>query len=254
MQIVSLITDFGYKDYYLAELKALLYTRCNDINILDISHDIPIYDISLAAYKMKYMMKSLPENSINLICVNNFYNEEPRYLIVRHEEKYFIGPDNGILSLLIEEVRNAYVIDTDEIKDKSLSNIYAHAIACINHGLPLHEFAIAVDYIELKYSFMPVVTQNQIKATIIHIDHYGNVITNCTQAIFEKARDNRSFSIFYKPGEPIRRLSSHYGQVNIGEPLARFNPTSHLELALNMDHASNQLHLYKNETIQIDFH
>jgi S-adenosyl-L-methionine hydrolase (adenosine-forming) len=254
MQIVSLITDFGYKDYYLAELKASLYTRCSDIVILDISHDIAIYDISLAAYKMRYMMTALPQNSINIVSVNNYYNEDPRYLIVKHDEKYFIGPDNGVISLFIDDVKDAYVIDIEGLKDHRLSNIYSHAIACLNHKLPLEEFALPVDYIELKYSFRPVVTQNQIKATIIHIDHFGNVITNCTKAIFDKARSNRMFSIFYRPGEPIKKLSRHYGDVGVGEPLALFNPTSHLELALNMDHASDQLHLYKNETIQIDFY
>jgi S-adenosyl-L-methionine hydrolase (adenosine-forming) len=254
MRIISLITDFGYKDYYLAELKASLYNRCNDITILDISHDIPIYDISLAAFKMKYMMKSLPKNSINLIAVNNFYIEEPRYLIILHEDRYFIAPDNGVLSLLIENIKEAYVINTSNLEDDSLTNIYTHAIACLNVGLALEDFAFPVQYIELKYSFMPVITQNQIKATIIHVDHYGNVVTNCTLDAFEKARAGRSFAIYYKPGDPLKRLAKHYGEVGIGEPLALFNPASHLEIALNLDNASDQLHLYKNETIQIDFY
>jgi hypothetical protein len=254
MQVISLITDFGYRDYYLAELKASLYTRCKDITILDISHDIPLYDIALAAYKMKYMMKSLPDYSINLIGVNNFYNEAPRYLVVVYKEKYFLAPDNGVLSLLFDKIENAYVINTDDLQDLSISNIFTHAIACINMGLALEDFAMPTKYIELKYSFMPVVTQNQIRATVIHVDHYGNVVTNCTLDIFERARSGRSFAIFYKPGDPIRRICKHYGEVGIGEALALFNPASYLELALNSDNASDQLHLYKNETIQIDFY
>jgi S-adenosyl-L-methionine hydrolase (adenosine-forming) len=254
MQIISLITDFGDKDYYLAELKASVYTKCKDVVIIDISHDIPVYDISLAAYQMKYMMKSLPAKSINILSVNNYYDTHPRYIIMEHDDKYFIAPDNGILSLLVDRLDTVFEIDISTLSDKRLSNIYGHAIACLHHNLPLEEFSRQINDVDQKFGFMPVVTQNQIKATILHVDQYGNVITNCSKLIFEKSREGRSFAIYYKPGEPIRTISNHYGEVNFGEAVALFNNADYLELAINMDNASKQLHLHKNETIQIDFY
>jgi S-adenosyl-L-methionine hydrolase (adenosine-forming) len=255
MQLVSLITDYGRKDYYLAELKAALYTKCKDLVMIDISHEIPVYDISLAAYHLRYMLSTLPKNSINIASVHNFYCPEPKYIVFQHEDLYFIGPDNGLFSLVFEDIDiNYFYIDLDVLQDRSLHNIYAHATACIHHGLPLEEFAKPLDEISTRFNFRPVVTKDQIKATIIHIDQFENVVTNCTKDIFEKSRGNRSFSIYYKPNNPIVTISNHYGELPMGEVLARFNSAFFLEIAINLGNACSTLHLFKNETIQIDFH
>ncbi len=255
MQLVSLITDYGSKDYYLAELKTALYTKCKDLAIIDISHEIPVFDIALAAYHLKYMLHSLPQGSINIVSVNNYYDANPQYLVFEKNGTYFIGPDNGLFSLVFEdeEVQFSF-IDLSLLKDKDLHNIYAHAVACINHGLTLNEFAKPISEIVTKLNFKPVVTKDQIKATIIHVDQYENIITNCTKEIFEKSRNGRSFSIYYKPNDPLHEISEHYGEVGVGDALARFNNADYLEIAINLGMASTTLHLFKNETIQIDFH
>lgn len=253
MQLISLITDYGNIDYYSAELKAALYKRCESIQILDISHELEVHNISLAAYHLKYMLPSLPDKSIIIVAVNNYYERRPKYIVFKHEEKYFIGPDNGIFSLVFEELSDVYEINPLE-NSRQVTDIYAHASACIHHQLPFEEFANPLKEINSKITFRPVVTSTQIKATIIHIDKYENVITNLTRELFEKSRNGRMFSIYYKPNDPIEMLSKHYGDVAVGETLAMFNSANHLELAINMGKASSVLHLFQNETIQIDFH
>jgi hypothetical protein len=255
MQIVSIISDFGHKDYYLAELTASLYTKCDDIRIIDISHNLELFDISLASYYLKCMLPSLPQKSINIVSVNNYYSKKPRYLIFEREDKYFMGPNNGVFTLLFDDLENVYEINIDDLDDKQIHNIYSHACACLSHKLPLEEFSKPLETpLNTKLNFRPVVTKDQIKTTIIHIDQYENVITNCTKEIFEKSRAGRNFSIYYNPNDPIEYLSKHYGEVAVGEVLAWFNTSDHLELAINMGTASTSLHLFKNETIQIDFH
>ena len=171
----------------------------------------------------------------------------------KKDGQYYIGPDNGIFSMVMEEIEDPHLIDLDKCAGKQVFQIYAHAAACIHHGLPLDEFALPVKEYNARLGFRPVVTSNQIKATIIHIDHYENV-TNLSKELFEKSRNGRSFSIYYKPNEPIEMLSRHYGEVGPGETLAWFNAAGHLEIAINMGKASSTLHLFANETIQIDFH
>jgi S-adenosylmethionine hydrolase len=254
MQLISLITDYGLDDHYGAELKAALYKNCEQVRILDVCHNLKVYDIFLAAYYLKNLIPSLPSESINIVAVNNYYEKNPKFLVFRKEDQYFIGPDNGIFSMVMEEIEDPHVIDPAKCAGKQVFQIYAHAAACIHHGLPLDEFAYPVREYNARLSFRPVVTSQQIKATIIHVDHYENVITNLTRELFEKSRNGRSFSIYYKPNDPIEMLSKHYGEVGSGEVLAWFNAADHLEIAINMGKASSTLHLFANETIQIDFH
>ncbi|MBK8701824.1 MAG: SAM-dependent chlorinase/fluorinase [Saprospiraceae bacterium] len=254
MQLISLITDYGSTDYYSAELKAALYKNCEHIRILDVTHSVRVYDISLAAYHLKNILASLPKESINIISVNNYYDRNPVYLVFENEGMYFIGPDNGVFSMVFDDLQNVHTIDLSTLTGRQVHQIYAHAAACIHHGLPLDEFSVPVTEYNSRISFRPVVTGNQIKATIIHVDQYENVITNLSKELFEKSRDGRAFSIYYKPNEPIEMLSRHYGEVGHGETLAWFNSANLLEIAINMGQASSTLHLFANETIQIDFH
>lgn len=254
MQLISLITDYGLDDHYGAEMKAALYKNCENVRLLDVCHNLKVYDIFLAAYYLKNIIPSLPDDSINIVSVNNYYEKHPRYLVFKKDSHFYIGPDNGIFSMVMEEIEDPYLIDLEKCPGKQVYQIYAHAAACIHHGLPLDEFATPVKEYNARLGFRPVVTSNQIKATIIHIDHYENVITNLTRELFEKSRNGRSFSIYYKPNDPIEMLSKHYGEVSPGETMAWFNAAGHLEIAINMGKASSTLHLFANETIQIDFH
>lgn len=253
MKLISVISDFGNKDHYLAELKAAIYHRCNDVMFLDISHEIELYNISMAAYFLKNMLPELSHDSINIVAVNNYYDKKPKYLVFYRDNQFFIGPDNGIFSLLFDQMENIFEINTDFLDKKDAHTIYAHAAACINHGLPFEEFASPLEAVVERLDFRPVVTSSQIKTTIIHIDQYENVITNLTKELFDKTRNGRQFSIYYKPNDPVEILSKHYGEVSQGEVLAMFNKANHLEIAINMGKASSTLHLFKNETIQIDF-
>lgn len=253
MKLISVISDFGNKDHYLAELKAAIYHRSNDVVFLDVCHEIELYNISMAAYFLKNILPELSDDTINIVAVNSYYEKRPKYLVFYHENKFFIGPDNGIFSLVFESLENVFQINIDILEKKDANNIYAHASACINHGLPFDEFATPINAIVQRLDFRPVVTSSQIKATIIHIDQYENVITNLTKELFDKTRNGRQFAIYYKPNDPIEILSKHYGEIPQGEAMAWFNNAGHLEIAINMGKASSTLHLFKNETIQIDF-
>jgi len=104
-----------------------------------------------------------------------------------------------------------------------------------------------------KLPISPVITQSQIRATVLHIDHYNNAVINITREQFEKIRNGRNYEIYYKQKDPIRHISNHYGEVAVGDVLALFDSTGFLVIAINMNRASEQLNLVKNETIQINF-
>lgn len=254
-RLLSLITDFGNKDYFQARFKASVLKHCNDVNLIDVCHEIPLHDISLAAYQLKNIIQEFPEGSIHLVAVNNYYSEKARYLAFEHKAQYFIGPDNGIFSLVFPHLDQftVYEINGPGQFRPNASTTYLHAISCLCHQLPFEEFGKLAHDLNLKIDFKPVVTSNQLRATVIHIDHFGNVVTNLTREVFEQARIDRSFKLYYDPHDPLEHISKTYGSVGVGEPLCFFNEAGHLEIAVCMGNAAQLLNLKLTETIQIDF-
>lgn len=256
MQLVSLTTDYGSKDYYVAELKASILTGKSDFSLIDVSHYIDQYDIIQASYYLSNCIPSFPAGSIHIVAVNCNYKRKSRYLCFRREEQYFIGPDNGVFSLIFDDMdkEDVFVIQPPDNGNSSVNAIFSHAAAYIGHGLPLDEIGQKAENLNLKLKIQPVITSSQIRATIIHIDHFGNIIVNLKSETFEKVRNNRRFELYYKPNDPITFLSKDYGDVAIGDVLAFFNSAGYLEIAINMDRAASMLNLSKNEMIQINFY
>lgn len=256
MQIVSLTTDFGVKDYYVAKLKGQLLRQKKDIQIVDVSHHIAQHDITEAAFFIKNIYETFPEGSIHIVAVNNVYRKKSEYLVMQHEGQYYIGPNNGVFSLIFENAgtESAYIINGLHSSSVFYEELYARAVGYLSAGLPLDEIGPHPEEFVQKLALKPVVTQNQIRATIIHVDHYENVIVNIRRDEFEKIRQNRDFRIYYKQNDPINYLSRHYADVAIGDPVAFFNSSGYLEIAINMGKASSMFNLHRNENIQINFY
>lgn len=255
MQIVSLTTDYGSKDFYVAELKASILSRKNDFAIVDVSHDIDRFDIVQAAFFIQNVVPSFPQRSIHIIAVNCNYNRKTEYICFERDGHFFIGPNNGVFSLVFEDldVSKIYIIDAPNSAINSVNSLFSHAAAFIGHGLPLEDIGPVVPSFTHKLTIQPVVTSSQIRATVIHVDHFENVVVNLKKETFEKARDNRQFALYYKPHDPITFISKNYGDVPVGDPVAFFNSSGYLEIALNLDKASSMLNIQKNEIVQINF-
>jgi S-adenosylmethionine hydrolase len=255
MQIVSLTTDYGSKDYYVAELKASILGKKNDFSIIDISHHIDHFDIVQASFYLQNAVPSFPKRSIHIVAVNCNYKRKSEYICFEHNEHFFIGPNNGVFSLVFDDIddQKIYKINPADEENTSVNSIFSHGAAFIGHGLPLEDIGPKLENFNKKLVIQPVITSNQIRATIIHVDHFGNVVVNLKKELFEKIRNNRRFDLYYKPNDPLHFLSKDYGDVSIGDPLAFFNSSGYLEIALNLDKANTLLNLNKNEMIQINF-
>ena len=256
MQIVSLTTDFGRKDQYVAELKAAILTGKRDVAVMDISHDVDPFDIVQAAFLLQNTLHAFPEGSIHIIGVHLHYRRKSEIIAFEHSNQYFIGPNNGVFSLIFDNLteEQVFTVSEDGPHGKSKTTLLAHAASCLAHGLTLEEIGPGVTVFNRKLSIQPVVTSSQIRATIIHVDHYENVIINLKKDQFEKIRDGRQFSLYYKQNDPITFLSRDYGDVAVGDVLAFFNSAGYLEIAVNTERAATLLNLNKNETIQINFY
>jgi S-adenosylmethionine hydrolase len=255
MHIVSITTDFGLQDYYVAELKARIYQRSPDVQIVDVSHSVDSHDIVQAAHFVENVFRSFPQGSIHCIAVYNYYQKHSSFIIFEREGHYFIGPDNGVFSLIFEDLNSTdvYEIDHNLLGLESIAKIIGWATSYLVKGNPINEIGAHRTEINQKMGIKPVVVGSQIRATIIHIDHYENVVINLKREKFDKIREGRDFQIYYKQKDPITEISENYGDVAIADVMCSFNSAGYMQIGINMGKASSMLNLNKNETIQINF-
>ncbi len=253
-RIVTLTTDLGWKDYYLGSIKGSILSIDSSVNVVDVSHDIKTYDIVEAAFVLKNVYPNFPKGTIHLINVNSFQNRKPYFLVVKANDQYFIGPDNGLFTLVFEDLPSTIYQVAIEIGGTfPLNSIIAKIVGHLLHEKPLIEIGEPLSEIEQRIALQPVISKSQIRGTVIHIDNYENVILNINKSLFDRVRDGRSFALYFKRFDPICVICDHYADVSVGETLCLFNSAGYLEIAINMGKAASMHSLNLDETIQIDF-
>lgn len=224
-----------------------------DLQITDLSHEVPPYDIVRAAFIFKRVWRHYPEGTIHLISVNDYYQPRGRFLAVRFERQYFIGPDNGIFSLIFGKMpQETFVLDGYTKKD-TLSMIYARAVAHIARDKPFLEIGLPATRFSERLAFQPVIGPNYIRGAVVFIDRFDNVTTNITRELFEEVGRGRGFQLLIKRMAPIDGLSFRYHDVPEGEPLCRFDGDGFLEVAINLGRASTLLGIAIEDMVQVEF-
>lgn len=252
-RVITLTSDLGTKDYFVSLLKGEIYsTAGTNVILCDISHQVNQYDIQEAALFISIAHKKFPVGSIHVAKVYSYYSPEAQYICFEENGHYFIGPNNGIFSLVFPDLDPNKVLKI-ELEGGSNNQLISHACACIVNNLFPDEIGSKVENLTKKLSLHAVTTKNNIRATVIHIDSFKNVILNVTYELFERIRQGRRFELFYQQHDPITRISKQYGNGHVGDVLCLFNSGGLLEISINGGKASESLHLKKGETIQIYF-
>lgn len=254
MSIITLTTDFGHKDYYVAQLKGAILSQTPNSNIVDITHEVSHHNIVQAAYIIKNAYATFPTGTIHIVGVNNYYATDSTFLVTNQDNHFFIAPDNGLLSLMFEQLTNrVYRIQIQGNEKFLIKNIIATIVRHIIEGGHLADIGQRTTSMDRRIALKPVISPSRIRGSVIHIDHYENVIINITQTLFNRVGNGRPFRLFFKRFDPITVLSKHYQDVNIGEILCWFNSSDNLEIAINMGKAASMLGLNLDDTIEIDF-
>jgi S-adenosyl-L-methionine hydrolase (adenosine-forming) len=254
MPLITLTTDLGEQDYYAGALKGLLLRHCPEARLIDISHAIPSHDIVRGAFILKNAFAHFPEGTIHLVCVHHFYESGTRLLALRFRGHYFLGPDNGLFSLLFEaQPEAAIALENPGEGLLAGQETLARAIASLAAGEPFDSLGPPAGEIAERILLRPVVSAAQIRGTVIHIDKFENVVVNIDRELFDRVRQGRDFALFFKRHEPITRLSAHYGEAPMGEPLCLFNPAGYLEISIRLGKAASLLGLGLDDAVRIDF-
>jgi S-adenosylmethionine hydrolase len=258
MAIITLTTDLGSKDFYQAALKGSILSIMPTAVIVDVTHEVPSFNISYAAFVLKNVYHYFPKGTVHLIGIDSVFSENTKYVGLKYQDHYFVGADNGIFSLLFEgkpdELVELNIMQDLKYLHFPLVDIFVKAAIHLAKGEKLKDIGLPTDGIEERMLLNPVIEKDMIRGSVIYIDTFCNVITNITKELFIKIQRNRDFTLFFRKSETITQLSWHYNEVPEGEKLCLFGISNHLEIAINKGKASGLLGLHLSDIVRIQFH
>lgn len=258
MRIITLTTDLGNVDFYQAALKGSLISHFPDVRIVDISHNVPPFDIQNAAFVLRNAFPYFPAGTVHLIGIDSVFNKNNRYLAVKYRGHYFVGTDNGIFSLMFDEDTPDEAVELNLMQDLKylhfpLTDIFSKAATHLARGGSLSDIGEPVQHIVERTLIQPVVEQNILRGSVVYVDAFGNVITNISKELFNKEQKGRDFTVHFRRNETINKLSWHYNDVPEGEKLCLFGISDYLEIAINKGNASQLLGLKPSEIVRVEF-
>ena len=255
MSIITLTTDWNKNDYYIGAVKGAIYSSCNNVSVVDITHQVKPFNIFQAAFILKNCYANFPEGTIHLIGVKSDYSEHHKHMIVRHNGHYFISTNNGIFSLLFDEsVTEIYIIETSQPNSFPELTVFAPAASKILNGESPESVGTKTDIQVRPVQLEATKEESVIIGSVLYIDSYQNVITNITRELFKEVGKDRPFKIYVQSNRNIiSKINQTYQEASPGELLALFNSINLLEIAINGGNAAELLGLDLNSTVRINF-
>lgn len=248
MKAITLLTDFGTTDYFVGAMKGAILSVNPEARIFDITHEAPPHNIRSAAFTLLAAHSTYPKGSIHVAIVDPGVGSARRPILAVGENYFFIAPDNGILSWIYENESEISVfhITNNRFFRQPVSNtfhgrdVFAPVAGALSRGvLPAELGEEITDFVRFETSKPLKIDENTIRAEIIHIDHFGNCVTNLTQN--DLLPNFREFSIEINERE-ISRLQNFYAEATQkGEIFTIFGSAGFLEIVAFQDSAARLL-------------
>lgn len=263
-RIITLTTDFGTSDAYVGAMKGVILGINPNVQVVDITHSVPPQDIHEAAFLIHSAYRYFPKGTIHVIVVDPGVGSDRRAVVCQTENAFFVCPDNGILTYLLQEIedcdeRPAYVV---EIQNRSYylpevsqtfhgRDIFVPIAAHLSLGVLLKDIGPTV-HNPIQFP-MPrlTISDDKLVGEIIKIDSFGNAITNIPETALARLK---SVSAGYKisvGGTRLKRINRAYAESEIGKPLAIIGSFGLLEIAVNGGSAKQVLGLKQGDAVVI---
>ncbi|HML03978.1 MAG TPA: S-adenosyl-l-methionine hydroxide adenosyltransferase family protein [Candidatus Bathyarchaeia archaeon] len=259
--IVSLLSDFGLKDSYVAEMKAVILSICGNAQIVDISHLITKFDVRMGAFVLASATSRFPKGTVHVAVVDPGVGTRRRSIVVETRHGLFVGPDNGLLMLAARRVgiRHVYAISNAEFMLRGVSktfhgrDVFAPVAAHLAGGRAPSEAGAEIDDYIVPEFVEPVIGTREIKGEVLHIDDFDSIITNISAKQLGEIRVKEGDYLNIKLDRTNARLKycSAYGKVEVNELLALVGGHGFLEVAINQGSAAKKLNAKRGMTIQL---
>lgn len=249
------MSDYGLEDHYVAATKGTLLSLNHQLTIVDISHEINLSDISHGGYVLRNVFKKFPTGTVHFVAMNSSRGLKNRWIGMTLEGHHFIGTDSGIFSIISSENPTLVVEICPITPENNCLKKVGQAVKTLAMGGDLkHIGKIITDHLQL-IDRTAKITKKGIVGHVIHIDHYGNLITNIQYKDFleiQKINGNSPYQI--QVGREIfDRLHKGYNEVESGECFVFFNSEKVLQIGINMGRASELLGIRMDANVYINF-
>jgi len=261
MSIITLISDWGLNDYTVAAVKGHLFTMMPEANIVDISHTIEPFNRKMTAYILKNAYLNFPLGTVHIIAVNTTESKECKHIAFELNGHFFVGSDNGIPALMLENLEPTSIIELSVIQDSykftfSERDLFVKVAVHLAKGMPIADLGanLPIDQLCPGSWVMPPEEGDKITGTILYSDNYGNLVTNISEELFKRQAKGKTFEIILQVGYKITKISNSYEDVPSGEPVAIFNSSGYLEIAINQNNLFNLLGYEIDDKLSVLFY
>jgi len=259
--LITLTTDFGHKDGYVATLKGVILSIASDVRMIDISHNIAPHDIMEAAFVLKRAAPFFPSGTIHLVVVDPEVGDNRRPIGLKFKDQIFVGPDNGLLSLVLSREAVSQIVQLtnktfwrDRVSSRPFNarDVLAPAAAHLSNGVALSNMGEQTQELHPMHWALPIADQQGVQGWIVHIDRFGNCITNIHRSIIEPIQGDRVFKC-YVGNTVLNETGCDYHEAEAGDPVLMFNSDDLLEVAINRGSAATLLDISKGAPVNIVF-
>lgn len=260
--IITLTTDFGYRDPLSGIMKGIILGINPEVTIVDISHGVEKYNIKEAALTIGMSYRNFPAGTVHVVVTDPGVGSSRKPILVATEDYYFIGPDNGVFTMVYDEAERLEVIHlTAEhyfLPNRSMTfhgrDIFAPVAAWLSKGVAITNLGDPVsDYSTIHMPKPTMPTKNTIDGEIIYIDHFGNAISNIKYSdlisLMGEGGDKKGLKVLMK-GRQIE-IKDYYAQGADGDIYAILNSMNYLELFVYREDASKKFNIKVGDSLGV---
>jgi hypothetical protein len=257
--IITLLTDFGLGDYYVAAMKGVILGRNPEVRIIDICHEVSQQNILSAAYVLFGAYDHFPSGTIHVVVVDPGVGSARLPIVVKAGQYYFVGPDNGVFSFVLRKATNyqAFEITNRSLFASEISStfhgrdIFAPIAAALSLGIPLGEIGKHISKVQLLPEIVQV-SPSSLESRIIHIDRFGNCVTGIERADLSGSKLPQTF-VLQAGNSQIRQQKRFYLEeaTEPNNPFVIWGSAGFLEISLPLSSAAERLGLRVGDPVRL---
>jgi S-adenosylmethionine hydrolase len=249
MPLITLSTDFGLADPYVGVMKGVILEINPQARLVDLTHDLSNRRLAQAAMILQPAFAYFPLNTVHLAVVDPGVGGERRLLAIQANETFWVGPDNGLFTLVLKNQPQAKIIRLTNSKYflRRISNtfhgrdILAPVAAHLSLGVPLEEMGSVISDPVLLDLPEPEIKEKEISGEVLWADHFGNLISNIHHETLHPVISNPALTVLLGTEDPIRAILQNYSQGLPGSLMALIGSSGYLEIASNLGRAAEKV-------------
>jgi S-adenosylmethionine hydrolase len=256
--LITLLTDFGTKDHYVASMKGVILSINPRCLLIDITHQVSPHDIREGAFVLANAYSHFPKGTIHLAVVDPGVGGTRKPILLVTQDYYFIGPDNGLFTMVSqkESLKQIIVLDKQKYHLSKASttfhgrDIFAPVAAHLSMGVKPNVVGHEIDALFCSGFEGPLIKEGKLLGEILHVDTFGNLVSNIDEGRFFQFTRGRPFVIRAR-GKTIRGLKKGYWEGKKDEPIALFGSSGFLEISMREGNAQKSLKVKRGDPIEI---